>query len=1641
MILKGSTYRQLFCFIIFISCGIIHAQDDSDILSNEWIDFDQDYYYIEVAEDGLYKLSQEALVEAGLINDDIKGSDIRVYHMGQEQTIYVSSDDIFSEEDYILFYGEKNRGELDAALYENPNQMQLNPRYSLYSDTSRFYITLDKSDSSLRWELASGEVSADMPEVSFYWHQETSVYSDSHFKPKRGEDGDLRLSQYDTGEGFGSALRQSHEIEVSTEDLFQNGPDAVLTIRHNGNDVEHLFNVSVNDQSIESYVASGYHVIEKQWQLSNDLLSGSNKIRLAGENGILDKSSIAYVDLRYPRSFNIADLNQYPIYIDQDPANRRVKIQSNHKSEQITIIDLSTNKLIFKDTDSNGELQFPINGGINKDHQLILTDEESINSLQLKKIEFVDYGQLDSDYIILSDQSLSETEKTGRDEVQAYAEYRESVQGGSHDVLIVDIDQLYHQFAYGVSRHPLSVKQFSRFASTVWDEDLNIFIIGKGREYFNTRTSEQINDTSLPGMHVPTYGYPGSDNLLLSARGSIAPRFASGRLAAKSPTEIRDYLDKIKRYETANEDVPNALWRKRVLHLSGGSSDIQDVVFTFLEDLDELITESQVGADVITFKKTSTAPIQPAESQEILQTINQGLSMITFLGHSAPGTFDFSLEQPVKYDNEDGLPILLSLGCHSGNIHSEGLGLSEDFVLEPDKGSIAFIASSSSNYIDVQYLTGRLFYELMGGPFFNAPIGEIMREALRLSESFAEGDLLALNEQFTLHGDPAIRIYQSDGPDYTIESSSVKTEPAIISSTEDSITFQLDLINRGKYIAQDLSVRVQLESNDQTIILDSLIVIDAPAYDATLSITIASPGISSIGKNVLYITLNEDDVVSEFPLPFASENNKLKSEDGGAGYCFFILDNSITPLYPDAFAIVTEQNPILYASTSNAFATPEDFLFSLDTVATFDSPALSTYMTEDASGLISQEIGNDLIPHTVYYWKVVSVNESTSPFEVRSFIYRPDDEAGWNQSHYQQLNENTFDGLYINAARELNFDTSGFYISIHNRIYNPSVPPGYQFNLENFAASVNPWLFMESGIAVVIADPISGSAWLNEGGSYGSIASTREASKRVFGYDVRDSDSRANLINLLQNEVPEGHYIFLFTVLTDETHDLRFQEWSSDSISLIEILKQEGAALTDQLLDSGAAVPYNLIYQKGRGLLAEGIAESADGFSKTDAFIPTLATSGRMMSEEIGPAQIWGRIELDMGKEAGDNLILSVFGINEGKSDLLLSTEDLSSDIDLSMLNADLYPYVRLELEVRDETQRTPPDFDFWRVHFTGLPDIALHPQLLYSFDEAQDSDSIELMIALTNISKQDITETEFVISIDDDPLYIENIPALSAGESTTVSSRLSTQGFNDRVLIQAIINPSNHPTERYRSNNIGLIEYELFQDLQAPVLTVLFDGIDIKDGDIVSPTPSIRFTLIDEGARRSIDDISYFDISLQLPDGDIIDLTEEVERLSFGFENQDSFVSAQVIYDADFADGDYTLTVTAYDVNGNPSETYEKLFKVISKKRISDVSISPNPASDFIFISFEATGEFDLYLDLYNSHGQRIGRYPSNSRNSVRGGSNSIRVSLTGAYGNFQPLPGGIYFYRLNTTEDGPGFADIRNQLDELGFGKFIVL
>ena len=172
------TLSILFCLILFSvpTLGQI-VRNGQTYYGNEWINYEQQYIKIKVGADGIYQLTPEQLTAAGFPVSNIDASEYRLYWLGTEQRLHCTkTDGALSDGDFLAFYGEKNRSQLDRYLFSDPDRQMLNPDYGLTSDTSVYFLTWTPgAPAQSRYEIVENDPNNSFNKVDWYLHHEKLI--------------------------------------------------------------------------------------------------------------------------------------------------------------------------------------------------------------------------------------------------------------------------------------------------------------------------------------------------------------------------------------------------------------------------------------------------------------------------------------------------------------------------------------------------------------------------------------------------------------------------------------------------------------------------------------------------------------------------------------------------------------------------------------------------------------------------------------------------------------------------------------------------------------------------------------------------------------------------------------------------------------------------------------------------------------------------------------------------------------------------------------------------------------------------------------------------------------------------------------------------------------------------------------------------------------------------------------------------------------------------------------------------------------------------------------------------------------------------------------------------------------------------
>jgi len=1657
------------------------------LYGNEWINYEQTYYKIPVAEDGIYRLSYATLREAGLPVEQSNARRYQLFHLGQEVPLYTPANPNtpLQTGDYLEFYGEQNRAELDRFLFQNPEEEMLNPYYSMFTDTAAYFLTLGAPETTgKRYREVENEITIGMEKEEWYWGETKKVLSESHLKKYvRVPPGiSVYYSHFDVAEGFASKgsndlLRKQQEVQRVTlplDGLYEGGPAARFITRYACGLGNHRQQVRVEGTVVDEREFAGFKVQQLEAALPAGLLQGRNQVTVEFQGlveGGQETQAIAGVILRYPRTFDFDNASSYHFELPASERQRYIEIQNFDLTEGALRLYNLTNQEWLQPEVSGGIIRIAVSPSAVKQNFWLINEVRGVREVEtLAARNFINYAEEEADYLLLTHAAL---QRGNQNQVQAYADYRASAEGGAFRTMIVDVEQLYDQYGYGLARHPQGIRNFGFHVNKIWQKTPHVLIIGKGREYPNIRRGDQLQQAIAAGtFYVPSFGYPASDHLFFSTNTSSKPVFPTGRIATVAPGEIDIYLRKVKAVEAQNNQ-PQTLeareWMKRVIHLGGGASTFErQSIQNNLNRMKQEVEENTFGANVVSFFKSTSDPIQNSLTEQIFEQINAGSSLLTFFGHSSPGTFDFNIDNPDNYFNQNKYPVMLSLGCYSGNIFTEGKSISERFTFYEDKGAVAFGASRGPGYISALYQFADRFYELLGSDYYGAGIGEILQAVYQYFGDRTDLPMGTLVEQFMLHGDPAIRFHPTPGPDYVVDAGSVQFEPRVVTTQQDSFQLRFDVVNLGRYTSDTITVEItqQFPGGEREVVRRDTI--PAPAYASTQNYWIINPGKQAVGRNTFFIRVDADEAVAELPAPAAEQNNELVRSSGEAGVTMFIVDNAARPVFPPDFAIVNTPEVVLKASTTNALAPERTYVLQLDTTARFDSPRRLEEKITQRGGVIKWSPGFPWQENEVYYWRISpdSINPQLGyVWENSSFTYLPGSQEGWSQGDYWQWLEGTFDQTRLDEdSREFTFDYFPIDIRIKNKIWDGIDRPGLFYNNDGLAGSVKPWDYLDEGIAVVVSDPKTASFWRNpSGGDYGSV-DTRN--NRVFAFPTKTTEQRQLLINFLEDRVPDGYFIFLFTILGSEDADLTISDWPSDSTiygtNIFEYLEQQGSA-SIRLLQTSGTVPYIIMYEKGGEVLDESIGSNITDEVNTGAVIPKFFSEGNYVSPLIGPAKSWESVEWSIDPsslEEHDSLQLQVYGIDAEENMELLNEQEITEkgSLVLNDFSTSVYPYLRLKFSFKDQDSLTIPEPEFWRVYFEGLPDLALNPSSYYSFqrDTLQRGEKLKLEFDVENITKVPIGGVKAQYTLIDlrqqSQVYHTSLSPLAGGENARLAFELDSASLAGTYQLLIELNPgTDGPKELHKFNNLVQQSFTVVEDRKNPILSVTFDGVYIMDGDLISSRPNILLQLDDENPFLELADTALFDIQLITPEGNVEKVYFSSPEVQFFPVTQGQTNRARVEFTPTFEkSGEYELRVQANDVAGNPSGKYafRRSFEVITERMISNVFNYPNPFSQSTQFVYTLTGDQPppfYKIQIMTISGRIVKEITQDEMGPLKIGTHRTEYRWNGTDEYGDKLANGVYIYRVVVKDDtGSDYKKYDNGTDmffKKGMGKLVIL
>lgn len=1687
---------------LFITIGFAA---EAQVYNNEWIDYSKTYYKFKVGKTGLYRIPQSVLSASGLAG--APAEHFQLWRNGTQVPIFTSTaTGVFSGGDYIEFWGLMNDGKPDTELYRQADY-HLNRKWSLETDTAAYFLTVNPAGPNFRLTTTSNNVSGNsLPAENYFIHRVGNYFKNklhSGYAVNVGEY--LYSSSYDKAEGWSSPdLGTGATNSMTFNNLFvytgAGAPIARFNISVSGNSINpRRYKAVINTDSIAANNVDYFAYTRDTVNVPLSVISsGTANVQVTNQGtNPSDRMVIHYYELAYPRQYNFGGAASFEFSLPASASGNYLEISNFAYGSAVPVLyDLTNGRRYVADITNPALIKIVLQPSATP-RDLVLVSEEAANITTLASMEtrnFIDYKATarQGNYMIITSPALFNG-VNGTNPVEEYRAFRSSGLGGNYNAKIYLADEIADQYGFGIKKFPGAIRNFIRYARLNYTQmPKHIFLVGKGVHYVHSRTSESNPDMDKLNL-VPTFGWPASDILLSAQPGSSIPEIPIGRLSAINASEVALYLKKVKEFENAQATMSPAVqdrgWMKNVVHIVGSSDPVlQRILEGYMESYKTIIKDTLFGANVTTFSKTSSSAVEQLNNMQLSNLFTEGITLMTYFGHSSATTLEFNLDNPENYNNQGKYPMFIGLGCNAGNFFNFNPvrfqtkeTLSEKYVLSPDRGTIGFVASTHFGIVHYLDIWNSRMYKRITDASYGKTYGEIMKETITDVFAFTtQEDFYARSnsEQTELHGDPALRLNPHAKADYVIEDPMVKITPSFISIAEDSFNVNITMKNIGKAVSNNIVVQVKRQYPNNVIEEVYRDTIPGIRFIDSLNLSLPILPTRDKGLNRITVTVDADNAVDEF-----YETNNSITKD------VVIFEDEARPVFPYTLGIVNKQNIKFAASTANPFSTSKDYKIEVDTTELFNSPLKVTQTKTSVGGLIEFTPAITFTDSTVYYWRVANIPVSGPVnWNMSSFVYLQNHEPGFNQSHYFQQTKS--------FGRQMSLDPVSRLWKFGNRFNNLFVRVG------SWVTSV----VQEAGVSVAVnsdpyirnscwyqclvfnvIDPVTFQPWFNTtmvngnqtGGLYGSGSSNCFPGRQnnfEFRWDSVANRNRA--MNFMNNVIPDGAYVVVRSFLLDSarfpslSNLIKYApEWKTDENvngtgqSVYHALKNQGFSDLDSFYRQRN---FSFIYKKNDPSFTPRSVFTLGTFDNVTLTVdcPTPDTVGYITSPQFGPAKAWKEMRWrgeTIDPTYADEASIDIIGIRaNGLRDTIMRNIGIGQPVvNISSISAQQYPFLQLSMKNKDVEYYTPYQLKYWRLTYSPAPEGAVAPNVYFNMkDTFEVNEPIDFKIAFKNISEANFDSLKVKMVVTDrnnvtHVLPVQKHKPLIANDTLHIRYKIDTRQLVGSNILYVEVNPDDDQPEQFHFNNFVYRNFFVRGDTLQPLLDVTFDNVHILNHDIVSSKPDILIKLKDEAKWFLMNDTSVLSVQVRYPDGSTHPYYFNSDTLQFnaaqGAPNSDN--TATIHFRPYFAeDGEYELIIIGKDMSDNQAGNmeYRVAFEVINKPMISNMLNYPNPFTTSTAFVFTVTGSEvpqNIRIQILTVTGKIVREITKDELGPLHIGRNITEFKWDGTDMYGSKLANGVYLYRVITNLNGKSLDKYKSESDNTdkyfnkGYGKMYLM
>ncbi|HEX2532950.1 MAG TPA: hypothetical protein VHK69_04395, partial [Chitinophagaceae bacterium] len=576
-----------------------------------------------------------------------------------------------------------------------------------------------------------------------------------------------------------------------------------------------------------------------------------------------------------------------------------------------------------------------------------------------------------------------------------------------------------------------------------------------------------------------------------------------------------------------------------------------------------------------------------------------------------------------------------------------------------------------------------------------------------------------------------------------------------------------------------------------------------------------------------------------------------------------------------------------------------------------------------------------------------------------------------------------------------------------------------------------------------------------------------------FEYRYTDTASRRKLINFLEKVVPDGHYVIVRNFTLDPAVNPTFpiawaKEWAKDTAlygsgkSLYHTLKKAGFSGIDSFYRTR---PWGLVYKKNDPSFEPKWVVGGGNFDNPTLSVDATSsdTVGYITSPQFGPAKSWKEFRWSGTSAESDGTdlpLVNILGVKrDGTVDTLFSGITPADPVtDISSINPQEYPFVKLHMSNLDTVHYTPYQLKYWRLTYDPVPEGVVAPNLFFQMkDTLEVGEPMNFKLAFRNITSIPFDSLQVRLVATDRNNVAHVLPVqkhrpLAGSDTLHVQTPLDTRQLQGLNSLYVEVNPGNDQPEQYHFNNYIYRNFYVRPDSLQPLMDVTFDNQHIMNNDIVAPRPDIMIKLKDEAKWMLLDDTALVKVEVRYPNKTLRTFHFNSDTLRMIPAVAGDNVATVNLKPHFQMDGNYELIITGRDKSNNSAGnvSYKVNFQVYNKPMISNMLNYPNPFTTSTAFVFTITGQEvpqNIRIQIMTVTGKIVREITKQELGPLKIGRNITEFKWDGTDQYGQKLANGVYLYRVLTNLNGKSLEKFKaedkstDQYFDKGYGKMYLM